>query len=131
MMSKSSLVSAGILGGTAVILGAMGAHALKTVLQAEQIQSFETAVRYQMWHAIALLALANYGDKIKHIRLISRLWIIGVILFSGSIYLLNLDELLHLNLSFLGPITPLGGLGMIAGWVLLVIGTLSLNRGNK
>lgn len=125
MNPKSNLVTAGILGGTAVILGALGAHALKSVLEPAQIESFETAVRYQMWHALALLALANWAGKIKRFRLISRLWLIGVILFSGSIYLLSIDELLQLKLSFLGPITPLGGLSMIAGWALLVSGTLS------
>ncbi len=122
MNSKSILTTAGILGGIAVILGALGAHALKDLLSEAQVSSFNTAVRYQMWHAIALLALALLVDKVKGIKGIFWSWLSGVILFSGSIYLLNLDELMGLDLGFLGPITPLGGLGMILGWILLIIG---------
>lgn len=122
MNSKSILTTAGILGGIAVILGALGAHALKDLLSEAQVSSFNTAVRYQMWHAIALLALALLANKIKGIKGIFWSWLSGVILFSGSIYLLNLDELMGLDLGFLGPITPLGGLAMILGWILLIIG---------
>lgn len=77
-----------------------------------------------MWHALALLALALMGDKIKGQMPIFWFWFIGVILFSGSIYLLNIDELINRNFSFLGPITPLGGMSLIMGWILLVIGAL-------
>lgn len=124
MSSKSLIVTAGLLGCIAVMLGALGAHALKNALTPEQIDSFNTAVRYQMWHALALLALLFLGEKIKGLKLIFWLWLIGVILFSGSIYLLNIDELINQNLSFLGPITPLGGICLIAGWIALVIGAL-------
>lgn len=124
MALKSQLRIAGVLGGTAVIFGALGAHALKEVLPAEQIASFETAVRYQMWHALAMLAILNWRKDLKLFRWIYRLWFSGVIIFSGSIYLLSIDELFDLKLSFLGPLTPLGGLAMIGGWTLLVIGTL-------
>lgn len=122
MNSKSILTTAGILGGIAVILGALGAHALKDLLSEAQVSSFNTAVRYQMWHAIALLALALLGDKIKGTKGVFWSWLSGVILFSGSIYLLNLDELMGLELAFLGPITPLGGLAMIIGWILIIAG---------
>jgi len=122
MNSKSILTTAGILGAIAVILGALGAHALKELLTEAQVNSFNTAVRYQMWHALALLALALLADKVKGSKGIFWSWLIGVILFSGSIYLLNLDELIGLDLGFLGPITPLGGLAMILGWVLLILG---------
>lgn len=124
MSSKSILITAGTLGAIAVMLGALGAHALKDALTAAQIDSFNTAVRYQMWHALALLALALMGDKIKGQMPIFWFWFIGVILFSGSIYLLNIDELINRNFSFLGPITPLGGISLIMGWILLVIGAL-------
>ena len=124
MSSKSLIVTAGLLGCIAVMLGALGAHALKNALTPEQIDSFNTAVRYQMWHALALLALPFLGEKIKGLKLIFWLWLVGVILFSGSIYLLNIDELINQNLSFLGPITPLGGICLIAGWIALIIGAL-------
>jgi len=117
--------TAAILALVAVVLGALGAHALRDSLSVEQIESFKTGVRYQMWHALALLAISKMGGSLKFFNAIVWSWIVGVIFFSGSIYLLNLDELFHLELSFLGPITPLGGLAMIIGWTLLVIGTLS------
>lgn len=124
-MKQQSLIRIiGLSGAIAVILGALGAHALKEHLSPEQIASFQTGVRYQMWHTIGLLALLYIGDKLKLSKAIIWLWIAGIILFSGSIYLLNLDDLMGLQLSFLGPITPLGGLCFIAGWILLVVGTL-------
>ncbi|QNR23395.1 MULTISPECIES: DUF423 domain-containing protein [Croceimicrobium] len=124
-MKQQSLIRIiGLSGAIAVILGALGAHALKEHLSPEQIASFQTGVRYQMWHTIGLFALLHIGDKLKLSKVIIWLWIAGIILFSGSIYLLNLDDLMGLQLSFLGPITPLGGLCFIAGWILLVVGTL-------
>ncbi len=117
------LRSAAIFAGLAVILGALGAHALKSVLAPESLASFITAVRYQMWHSLALLALALIAQNIKLSPWIFRLWVLGIILFSGSIYLLTIDELIGVNLSFLGPITPLGGLTLIAGWILLAAST--------
>ena len=124
-MKQQSLIRIiGLSGAIAVILGALGAHALKEHLSPEQIASFQTGVRYQMWHTIGLLAMLYIGEKLKLSKAIIWLWISGIILFSGSIYLLNLDDLMGLQLSFLGPITPLGGLCFIAGWILLVVGTL-------
>lgn len=125
MKSLSILRTAGILAGIAVILGALGAHALKETLSPQELESFETAVRYQMWHALALFALSRWSSDLKFTNWIYRLWLSGVILFSGSIYLLSTDHLYNLKLSFLGPVTPLGGLAMIAGWFLLVSSTLS------
>lgn len=109
---------AAILGGTGVMLGALGAHALKKILPSEQLLSFETGVRYQIFHALLLLIIAIFGSKVNSI--ISRLIIIGVLLFSGSIYLLSLNKILQIDLmNILGPITPIGGLCLIAAWVLL------------
>ena len=120
--SRLSLISGAFLGMTAVIAGAMGAHALKEVLSPEQLASFNTAVRYQMFHSILLLVL-GWWEKTNPHRLIawaSRLVLGGVILFSGSIYLLVLTEAPR----WLGPITPLGGVLMIAGWACLLVFTL-------
>lgn len=106
---------AAIFGGLAVILGALGAHALKDLLDATAMESFKTATMYQLFHAIALIALPSSEKFIWT----ARCWIAGIFLFSFSIYGLVLDELVGVNLSFLGPITPLGGLFLIAGWISL------------
>ncbi len=110
------------LGMIAVILGALGSHALKEVLRPEQLESFTIGVRYQMTHVLLLLVvlLTSYFDEdVKQ----TSFWltIIGILLFSGSIYLLNLQELLGTKLSFLGPVTPIGGLFLIANWGFLAL----------
>ncbi|MGB0980082.1 MAG: DUF423 domain-containing protein [Croceimicrobium sp.] len=128
MNARSLLITAGILGGTAVVFGAFGAHALKEALDPYSLNSFNTAVRYQMWHALALLALAASPVKIKQLKNIARLWLFGVLLFSGSIYLLSIDELMNVNLSFLGPITPLGGLALIVAWIMLIVSALKIKE---
>lgn len=118
---KISLIRwAAILGGTGVMLGALGAHALKKILPTEQLLSFETGVRYQLFHSLLLLIIAIFGSKVNSI--ISRLIIIGILLFSGSIYLLSINIILEIELiNILGPITPIGGLCLIAAWVMLAI----------
>lgn len=110
------------LGMIAVILGALGSHALKEVLRPEQLESFTIGVRYQMTHVLLLMVvlLTSYFDEdVKQ----TSFWltIIGILLFSGSIYLLNLQELLGTKLSFLGPVTPIGGLFLIANWGFLAL----------
>ena len=110
------------LGMIAVILGALGSHALKEVLSPEQLESFTIGVRYQMTHVLLLMVvlLTSYFDEdVKQ----TSFWltIIGILLFSGSIYLLNLQELLGVKLSFLGPVTPIGGLFLIANWGFLAL----------
>jgi uncharacterized membrane protein YgdD (TMEM256/DUF423 family) len=120
-MQKTFLLAGTFLAALAVILGAFGAHALKAKLTLDQLQIFETGVRYQFYHAIALVLLALFMDKISagpaHIA--GYTFIAGVLLFSGSIYLLATRELLGIDSwkSFLGPITPLGGLCLISGWL--------------
>ena len=106
-----------ILGGFTVILGAFGAHLLEKLLSAAQLASFETGLRYQFYHVFFLIVLSlipriEEKDKNKITLLIS----IGILLFSGSIYLLNLQDVLGLNLSFLGPVTPIGGSLLIFAW---------------
>lgn len=104
-----------ILALSAVVLGAFGAHALKARLVAESSTAvWETAVRYQMWHALALLLIALLSEKRPVPKSIGACMIIGTILFSGSLYALALG-----GPGWLGPITPLGGLCLIAGWALL------------
>ena len=106
---------AALLGALAVILGSLGTHMLADLLETNAMDSFKTATMYQLFHAIALVALPNNSKFIWT----ARSWVAGILLFSGSIYLLVLDELIGMNLSIIGPITPLGGLFLITGWFVL------------
>ena len=109
------------------MLGAFAAHGLQDKLESSQLQAFETGVRYQMYHALMLFAVAWLMDRSGHILLNSAgmLFIIGIILFSGSLYLLATRNLLGLDSwTWLGPVTPMGGLAFIIGWLLLFIGIL-------
>ena len=104
-----------ILAFSAVLLGAFGAHALKETLSAnDSIQTWETAVRYQMWHAIALILLSMNSLSNPIPKMIGPCFAIGTLLFSGSLYGLALD-----GPKWLGPVTPLGGLILMIGWLLL------------
>ena len=105
-----------ISGALAVALGALGAHALKEVLDPSSLESYKVAVLYHLVHTLALLAVIQGNYK----KMTVWLWTSGIVLFSGSIYSLAVDELIGMNLSFLGPITPLGGLLFIAGWLSLI-----------
>ncbi|MCL6216703.1 DUF423 domain-containing protein [Zunongwangia pacifica] len=123
-MTRKFLVTGGIFGLLAVILGAFGAHGLKNVLDAETLTSFETGVRYQMYHALLLIGLANF-TKLQN-NLLFWFFTIGTIFFSGSIYLLSLDELAGLDLSSIALVTPLGGALLIVGWTLFIFKALKL-----
>ena len=114
-----NLVIACFLGLSAVILGAFGAHALKECLTSDQLLSFETAVRYQMYHAIILLFINIYdGFSTKQKNTISYLFIFGVLLFSGSIYTIQLTSISAKSIWF---VTPLGGVFFIIGWTSMII----------
>lgn len=109
-------------GVTSIILGAFGAHALKNYLTPEQLISFETGVRYQMYHALFLLFLARNGAILqKTKKTVFYLISIGVVLFSFSIFLLTTKNVTSIDFKFLGPITPIGGLLLISGWMVLFI----------
>ena len=106
---------------TAVALGALGAHALKDILSDSQLHSFETGVRYQLFHAITLLILALNPEKFNHyLNKSLKLMTAGICLFSFSIYLLSIQDAIGISLSFLGPITPIGGLLLICAWLILL-----------
>lgn len=125
-MSRNSVLFGSILMILGIILGAFGAHALKEVLNTEQLTSFETGVRYQMYHGLALLVLGLNADKLKfNLKLIVVLMLIGLLLFSGSIYMLALQSVLEINLRFLGPITPIGGLLLIISWAIFIVKMLT------
>ena len=93
-------------------------------------KAFETGVRYQAWHAIALLIIGLSGTHLKYQRSIAWTWIFGTLLFSGSIYLLSTSQMTGLQVSFLGPVTPVGGLLFMAGWVLLLLSALKVSTKN-
>ena len=120
-MNEIALLFAAFFGATAIILGAFGAHLLKKKLSLEQLQSFETWVKYQMYHAIVLLILGFQLKKnLSMNTYIFLAFIIGTILFSFSIYGLVISAARNKKMRFLGPITPLGGLFLIIGWCLLI-----------
>ncbi|WP_334056619.1 DUF423 domain-containing protein [Polaribacter sp. P097] len=120
-MSVIALIFGSIFGFLAIVLGAFGAHLLKKKLNQDQLQSFETGVKYQMYHAIVLLVLGyNLNDTLALDNYIVYCFIIGVILFSFSIYGLVISAYKGKKLKFLGPITPLGGLFLTLGWLLLL-----------
>jgi uncharacterized membrane protein YgdD (TMEM256/DUF423 family) len=110
------MLAAAALGATGVMLGAFGAHALQARLNAAQLASWDTAVKYHLIHSVALLALALFAAQSQRsIQLPAGAFTLGVLLFSGSIYLLVLT-----GQRWLGPVTPIGGLCFIVGWISLL-----------
>lgn len=121
-MDKKILSTAGFFGMTAIILGAFGAHLLKQHLTVEHLNSFETGVKYQMYHALFLLFLGTNSQlSLKTKKTIFFLTVIGITFFSGSIYLLSTTEISNVNFKPIGFITPIGGLFLIASWTLLMM----------
>lgn len=121
-MKELVLIFGGVYGGLAVVLGAFGAHALKKRLTEDQQKSFETGVRYQMYHALILIISGiSFPFMTSSQRITAWSFIIGVLLFSFSIYGLVLSDSAGKKLKFLGPVTPLGGLLLIIGWILFTI----------
>ena len=126
-MQKIFLSLGTLFAGLAVILGAFGAHALKEKIAADQLPIFETGVRYMMYHAFALIIVGLLFDKYGSPTLSysGYAFILGIVFFSGSLYLLSLRTILGIESTrFLGPITPLGGFCFITGWMLLLLAIL-------
>lgn len=126
-MYKPALIFGTTLAALGVILGAFGAHALKQVLAADQLQIFETGVRYQMYHSFALLAagLLYSSFSFKQIKLATAFFLIGILLFSGSLYAMTLLKMNgQVGLGGVGIITPIGGLFFILGWLMLLVAVL-------
>ncbi|HEX2628349.1 MAG TPA: DUF423 domain-containing protein [Chitinophagaceae bacterium] len=129
-MHKPFLTAGAILGGLAIALGAFGAHGLEKVTTDEKIlHSFQTGVQYQMYHALALLAVGVLFEKfpVKWMQWAGNAFIIGTLLFSGSLYLLTFLKIQGSSTSIVGPITPLGGIVFILGWACLVIAVTKRN----
>lgn len=130
-MNKKILIAASILGLTSVILGAFGAHGLKALIDVEAQQTFETGVRYQMYHAILLLFVGSTSlvtDKSK--KIIFYFTLIGLLFFSGSIYGLATNDLTSFDLKSIALITPIGGLLLILSWVVLFMNFLKMTSKN-
>ncbi|MFN8145644.1 MAG: DUF423 domain-containing protein [Bacteroidia bacterium] len=127
-MQKIFFISGTLLGALAVMFGAFGAHALKARLSPDALQIFETGVRYQFYHAFALILLVLVSPKIQstYLTYSGICFLFGVLFFSGSLYLLSMRELLGIDSwkSVLGPITPLGGLSFIMGWIFMLAAAL-------
>ena len=124
-MNKKIISTAAFFGILAIILGAFGAHALKKVLSIEELTTFETGVKYQMYHALFLLfiGLANeLSQKTK--KAIYYLVVFGVLFFSGSIYLLATNNLTSFDFKVIGFVTPIGGLLLILAWGVLLVNCL-------
>ena len=123
MMMKDTfyIKLAAVLGALAVGIGAFGAHGLEPVLQTyNRVETFETAVKYHFYHTLAILLvgmLIAFGKGNKLLRASVWCFLIGILIFSGSLYILSVT-----NITWLGAVTPIGGLAFIAGWILLAVG---------
>ncbi|MCH7524440.1 MAG: DUF423 domain-containing protein [Bacteroidetes bacterium] len=126
-MNKTILVVASLFGLLSIAFGAFGAHSLKTLISVESLQTFETGIRYQMYHALVLLFVGSttlVQQKTK--KIIFYLIVFGVVFFSGSIYGLATNNLTSFDFKTLGFITPIGGLLLIASWILLLINFIKM-----
>ncbi len=125
-MNKKIILAASLLGALAVILGAFGAHGLEGKVSTYHIETWKTANQYHFYHTFALLFLSTFSRaKTYSIKESFIAFLIGILFFSGSLYVLSVREITGFgNPSILGPITPLGGLSLIVGWVALFIAAL-------
>jgi len=125
---NKNLVITSIIGAIAIALGAFGAHALKEVLTVEELKSYETAVKYQMFHVIVLLIVNTYtGFNLKNKNVISYLFLVGILFFSGSIYAITLG----VSSKSIWFITPMGGLLFIIGWLKLASSFFKIKKEEK
>lgn len=132
-MDRKIISTAAIFGIIAIILGAFGSHALKKLIPIEQIITFQTGIRYQMYQTLFLLFLGTtpmVNQKIK--KIILNMSVIGMIFFSGTIYLLATNSLMPLDFKVIGFVTPIGGLFLIGSWLLLLIDLIKpIKKKNK
>ena len=128
-MQRKLLILGCVFGMLAVILGAFGAHGLKVVLTEESLTSYETGVRYQFYHAFLALIIANtsfFTDKTKNV--VFWMLLVGVLLFSGSIYLLTTSAITGVPIKSFGFVTPIGGVFLILAWLVLILNILKMNK---
>jgi uncharacterized membrane protein YgdD (TMEM256/DUF423 family) len=130
-MHKTFVTAGAVFGGLAVALGAFGAHGMKKLTSDPEIlHGYETAAQYQMYHALALLVIAALMPYFpgKWIKRAGYAFIIGIILFSGSLYLLTFLRIQGSTFRLAGPITPIGGVFFIAGWLFILIAVLRTGK---
>lgn len=125
-MERRIVLTASVFGLLAVILGAFGAHGLKSVLSSSAVEVWAKGVEYQFYHALALLFLSRMSAARPRFIFLSYLFFsLGILLFSGSLYLLSTREVTHISFAaILGPVTPIGGLCFILGWFMLFLSAL-------
>lgn len=131
-MNKKIVVMAAVFGMLSVIIGAFGAHGLKPLISIDALQSFETGVKYQMYHALMLMFVGIttiIPEKTKSV--IFYLVVFGVVLFSGSIYGLSTNSLTSFNFKSIAFLTPIGGTFLIASWLFLLIGSMRYKENKK
>ncbi len=120
------ITTGAVFGSLGIIFGAFGAHALKKIFNEDQLKNFETGVKYQMYHALLLVII---GFNIQYITNYENLLFysltFGIVLFSFSIYGLCISSALNKKLKILGPITPIGGLLLLLGWVVLILNSIN------
>jgi uncharacterized membrane protein YgdD (TMEM256/DUF423 family) len=124
---RTFILAGSLLAALSVAFGAFGAHALKARLDANQLQVFETGVKYQVYHALALILLGILFEKFNSQATVyaGYFFLAGILFFSGSLYLLSAKNLLGIeSWKFLGPVTPIGGLCFITGWILLFMSVI-------
>ena len=129
VFDKNMVVTASFLAAATIAMGAFGAHGLKNMVDVAALNTFETGIRYQMYHCLAILAVGlapSIPEKIK--KTVFWFFILGILLFSGSIYLLALNAILPFNSAKIGFITPIGGLLFIIGWIWFAFKMLSLKK---
>ena len=130
-MNKTILISGSLLGLTGIVLGAFAAHGLKELISPESVQTFETGVRYQMYHALFLLFIGSTAFvSTKAKKQIFYLVMIGLLFFSGSIYGLATNLLTNFDFKSIAFITPIGGLCLIISWVLLFVNFIKIKGDN-
>lgn len=131
-MNRIILVTAATMGIIAIALGAFAAHGLKELLSYEALQTFETGVRYQMYHAIVLLFVGGTSFlNTRSKKIIYWFIVIGFVFFSGSIYGLSTMDITGINFKTIGFITPIGGLLLITSWVIMLLSFLKVKRDNS
>ena len=126
-MHKIFLIIGTILGGLAVALGAFGAHGLKKLVSPETVATYQTGVQYQMYHALALILVGILTERASNsfLNYAGLLFLAGVVFFSGSLYLIVSMQAMNKTIpTYIGIITPIGGLFFIIGWILLLLGII-------
>jgi uncharacterized membrane protein YgdD (TMEM256/DUF423 family) len=135
-MQRTLVLFAGISGAIAVALGALGAHYLKqkagmNIITVDNLHAFETGVRYHIYHTLAIFGIALFSGRLSHkfLEHAANFFMVGIVLFSGSIYILSTRALFGIEgMSWLGPVTPIGGLVLMGGWIMLFIAGLRTSR---